>query len=251
MPSCWQEAISALYIGVTGRYRLTWEDRTMEANDQLTRLMRQLDTRLAALTQTVAETKAEAVALHRAGDIARCRSRFMDHKRAQGQLQRVAAYQDMVHQHMDALRNTELNKSLISTLQESSRTLKALGVMDGVKQAELVVKDVETSMMHAHELTSILGAPLASTASLDPSSQSQRDLELELEELLGLEPSAYEERAPVLLRAAEPMPTAAQPPEQVSNRMLLQHEKEEQEREKKEKKKEEDEEERGLGAATI
>ena len=190
MPTCWQEAISALYIGMTGRYQLTWEDRTMEANEQLTRLMRQLDARYEALSQTVADTRAEAVTLHRTGDTARCRARFMDHKRAQGQLQRVVAYQDMVHQHMDALRNTELNKSLISTLQESSRMLKALGVMDGIKQAELVVRDVESSMMHAHELTNLLGQPLATTSSLDASASSQRELELELEELLGLTPSS-------------------------------------------------------------
>lgn len=182
MPSCWEEAVSALYIGLTGRYRLTCEDRTMEAQEQLARLMKQLEARHDLLSQQVATTRSEALAFHRANDRTRARARLVDHRRVRAQLQRVAAYQDMVNQHVDALRNTELNKSLITTLQESSRTLKALGVMDGVKQAEMVVQDVEKSMLHVQELTSMLGAPLATTASLDMDAETE--LEQELETLL-------------------------------------------------------------------
>jgi hypothetical protein len=54
--------------------------------------------------------------------------------------------------------------------------------MDGVKQAELVVQDVEKSMLHVQELTTILGTPLATTASLDM--DAEVDIEQELEALL-------------------------------------------------------------------
>ena len=176
MPSCWEEALSALYIGMTGNYRLTYEDRAMEAEDQLEKLLQQLQKREDALHVSKEKCRQEALAVRR--DKNRCRAKVMEHKRMGAQLERLVQYREMVLQHMDALRSTELNKSLISTLQESSKTLKAMGVIDGVKLAETVVQDVETSMAHVRDLTSVLGTPMAGEPSL-----LEDDLEQELEML--------------------------------------------------------------------
>jgi Snf7 len=158
MPSCFDEMLSTIYLGITGRYKLTYEDRAMIAEDQLQLLMVQLDRRGEVLQDTMKRTQREAISLR--GDKTRCKAKFMEHRRAAAQHDRLVSYRDMVGQHMDALKSTELNKSLISTLQESSKTLKSLGVMDGVRQAEQVVQDVETSMARVLELTTVLGTPM-------------------------------------------------------------------------------------------
>ena len=176
--SCWEEALSALYIGMTGRFRLTHEDRATEAEEQLERLLQQLERRGAALEATCASARADAIASRH--DRPRCKARLMEHKRARAQYDRLISYREMVLQHMDALKSTELNKSLISTLQESSKTLKSLGVMDGVRQAELVVHDVESSMQQVHELTSVLGTPMDGGGL----GVADFDIERELEQLM-------------------------------------------------------------------
>jgi uncharacterized protein YicC (UPF0701 family) len=155
MPSCIQEMLSALFIGLTGKYRLTYEDKAMEAEEQLDRLMVQLDKREEGLRCTVHRAAEEAVRL-KGKDKARCKLKLQEYKRAQAQLDRLVAYKDMVYVHMDALRNTELNKTLIAALQESTKTLKSMGIEDGVKHAEAVVTDVENSMAQAQELTAAL-----------------------------------------------------------------------------------------------
>ncbi len=180
MPTCWEEALSALYLGVTGRFRLTYEDRAIEAEDKLERLLRQLDRREESLSDLRARHKAEALSLRH--DRIRARNKLMDYKRANAELNRISSYRETVLQHMDALKNTELNKSLIQTLQESSRTLRDLGVVDGVRQAEAVVHDVEASMMQVQELTSVLGTPMASL--VDSTTYTTEDLDAELEQLL-------------------------------------------------------------------
>jgi hypothetical protein len=174
MPSCWQEAISAMWIGMTGHYRLTYEDKAMEAEDQLTRLLLQLEKREENLRTSLGRLAREALAV-RGKDRARCRNRVQEHKRAQAQLDRLVAYKDMVLVHMDALHNTELNKTLISALQESSSTLKSMGVVNGVKQAEAMVSDVETSIAQVQELTALLGAPISSHITV-----TDEDLDAEL-----------------------------------------------------------------------
>ena len=180
MPSCWEEAFSALYIGLTGRFRLTYEDRALEAEEKLDKLLRQLDRREQTLMETRAKHRADALSLRH--DRMRARNKLMDYKRATAELDRITSYRETVLQHMDALKNTELNKSLIQTLSESSRTLRDLGVMDGVRQAEAVVQDVEASMMQVQELTSVLAAPMSSV--MDSTAYTAEDLDEELDRLL-------------------------------------------------------------------
>lgn len=180
MTSCWQEAISALWIGLTGNYRLTYEDKAMEAEEQLTRLLQQLDRREESMEATRAKVRQEALAL-RSTDKGRCRTKVLEHKRLGAQLDRLVSYRDMVMQHIDALRNTELNKSLIDTLKESSKTLKAMGITDGIKQAEDVVSDISNSIASVNELTSVLGQPIHI---------EDGDLETELDSLLTDAPEA-------------------------------------------------------------
>jgi hypothetical protein len=176
MPSCWQEAISALWIGVTGHYRLTYEDKAMEAEDQLSRLLLQLEKREDGLRSSLSRLAHEAVAL-KGRDRGRCRQKVQEHKRTQAQLDRLVAYKDTVLVHMDALRNTELNKTLISALQESSKTLKSMGVVDGVRQVETVVSDVETSIAQVQELTALLGTPITANITV---TDDELDRELDL-----------------------------------------------------------------------
>jgi hypothetical protein len=80
---------------------------------------------------------------------------------------------------MDALKNTELNKTLIHALQESSKTLKSMGIVEGVRQAEMVVSDVETSMAQAQELSQVLNQPLMTNSV----HVTELELDAELEEL--------------------------------------------------------------------
>lgn len=216
MPSCLQEAISAMFIAFTGRYRLTYEDKALEAEDQLSRLLLQLDRREEVLRDTVQQCARDALAL-RAKDRVRCRLKLQEYKRAQAQLDRLTSYKDMVSVHMDALRNTELNKTLISALQESSKTLKGMGIVDGVRQAEAVVSDVETSMAQAQELSQVLNAPLGSNSMSITVSEAELDAELGLLEDEGElaadiatielnEPTA--DAAPQQRQAATPIPQA-------------------------------------------
>lgn len=176
--------MSSLWIGVTGNYRLTYEDRAMEAEDQLERLLGQLDRREEKLLETRSRVVAEARQLRAAKDRPRCRAKVLEGKRTQTQLERLQNYRETVEQHMDALRNTELNKSLITTLQESTKTLKSMGIMDGVKQAEAVIGDVQESMASVHELTSVLGTPINIDLSTDADLDRELDLLLEVEEVV-------------------------------------------------------------------
>jgi hypothetical protein len=64
---------------------------------------------------------------------------------------------------------------LISALQESSSTLKSMGVVNGVKQAEAMVSDVETSIAQVQELTALLGTPISSHITV-----TDEDLDAEL-----------------------------------------------------------------------
>ncbi len=183
MPTCWQEAVSAMWIGLMGRYRLSAGDKVMEAEEQLQRLLDQLERREDVLHESQTKTRGEALLLRR--ERGRCRAKVAEYKRIGTQLERLVSYKGMILQQMDAIRNTELNKSLITTLQESSRTLKALGVLDGVKQAEAVVQDVETSMNQALELTSVLGAPLGGGGGgVGAFDVTDDDLDSELAELM-------------------------------------------------------------------
>ena len=168
-----------MFIAFTGRYRLTYEDKALEAEDQLSRLLLQLDRREEVLRDTIQQCAKDALAL-RAKDRVRCRLKVQEYKRAQSQLDRLTSYKDMVSVHMDALRNTELNKTLISALQESSKTLKGMGIVDGVRQAEAVVSDVEASMAQAQELSQVLNAPLGSNTMAITVSEAELDAELGL-----------------------------------------------------------------------
>ena len=160
MPSCLHELVAALWIGFTGKYRLQYADRALEAEDQLQTLLKSLDQRDAALAEQQETLMKEVHSAHKIKNRARCKQKYTEYKRLEVQRQRLTTYKEMVMAHIDALNNTELNKALISTLQESSKTLKAMGVVDGVKQAELVVADVENSMAQVQELTQVLGQPI-------------------------------------------------------------------------------------------
>jgi hypothetical protein len=192
MPSCWQEAMSTVFLMFSGRYRLTYEDKAMEAEDQLSRLLVQLDKREDTLRSSMMSLSQEAIRL-KDKDRARCKHKVQEYKRAQVQLARLVQYKDMVSVHMDALRNTELNKTLITALQESSNTLKSMGIVEGVRQAELVVSDVEASMAQAQELTAILNAPMTTNITV-----TDEDLDAEL----GLLLEEDENEDPILAQAS-------------------------------------------------
>lgn len=174
MPGCLNEVCSALYIALTGRFLSRADERMDETQEQLERLVTNLDARGAVLCTQQVALMAE---LRTMAPGERRKTKFQEYKRVGMQRERLLAYKDMVLTHLDALSNSELNKTLISTLQESAKTLKAMGAVDGVRQAELVVADVETSMMQVQELTQVLGQPLQ----LD---SGTHDLEAELEEML-------------------------------------------------------------------
>lgn len=176
MPSCLHELVSALWIGVMGKYRLRYEDKAEDAEEQLQGLLHSLEKRDAVLDAQQELLLADVQAA-RHKNKARCKQKFIEYKRVVLQRERLHKYRDMVAAHMDALSNSELNKTLISTLQESAKTLKAMGVVDGVKQAELVVADVESSMAQVQELTQVLGQPIH----VD---YDAADWDAELEELL-------------------------------------------------------------------
>jgi hypothetical protein len=179
MPSCWQEALSSLFIAFSGKYRLNYADQALEAEDQLSRLLIQLDKREESLRVSIQSCAQEAIKL-KEKDRARCKLKVQEYKRAQQQLARLITYRDTISIHMDALRNTELNKTLINALQESSKTLKSMGIVEGVRQAELVVSDVETSMAQAQELSQVLNQPL----NLNTLHYSEHEFEEELKQLL-------------------------------------------------------------------
>lgn len=214
MPSCLQEAISAIFIAFTGRYRLTYEDKALEAEDQLSRLLLQLDRREEALRDTVQQCARDALAL-RSKDRVRCRLKVQEYKRAQAQLDRLTSYKDMVSVHMDALRNTELNKTLISALQESSKTLKGMGIVDGVKQAEAVVSDVEASMAQAQELSQVLNAPLGTNTMSITVTEAELDAELQL-----LDDDGTNEMAEIELTSAAEAPSPRRSPRMEPARIL-------------------------------
>jgi len=179
MPSCWQEALSGLYIAFSGKYRLTYADQALEAEDQLSRLLLQLDKREEILRSTIHSSAQEALKL-KEKDRPRCKLKVQEYKRSQMQLTRLLSYRDTISVHMDALRNTELNKTLIQALQESSKTLKSMGIVEGVRQAELVVSDVETSMAQAQELSQVLNQPIMTNSV----QITEFELDAELQDLL-------------------------------------------------------------------
>lgn len=190
MPGCLHETLSALWIGITNKWRLGHDERALEAEDQLQRQLVTLDKKIATLDEQQDLALSEA-RVNKVKNRTRCKQKFIEYKRIEQQRDRLNTYRDMVMTHIDALNNTELNKALISTLQESAKTLKAMGVVDGIRQAELVVQDVESSMAQAQELTQVLGQPLH----MD---YNAVDWDTELEEML---------------KEDEPMPVAVMVPD--------------------------------------
>ena len=176
MPNCLVEMMSALWILLTMKWRLPENEQASDAEESLQRLICNLDKRGLAL-QEQEHALLEEVQANKVRNRARCRQKFFEYKRVQVQKERLNTYRDMVTAHIDALNNTELNKALITTLQESAKTLKSMGAIDGVKQAELVVADVESSMAQVQELTQVLGQPINVNYSMD-------DWNEELEEFL-------------------------------------------------------------------
>lgn len=195
MAGCWREVVSAIYIAVRGKFMLPYEDKAVEAEDQLGRLILQLERREESLQQAADRTAQEAVRCK--ADRKRCRAKLQEYKRAKAQLDRLIAYKDVVYVHMDALKNTELNRTLVEALQESSKTLKSMGIDD--KQAEAVVTDIETSMLQVQDITAALNAPFTVNV-------ADADIEQELEALLRDEQAQGEIQA-------EPAPQAPAPPE--------------------------------------
>lgn len=175
-----------MWIGLTGHYRLSYEDKALEAEERLQKLLTQLEKREETLTAAKVKCADEAISLrgNKEGK-ARCRAKVLECRRINMQIQRLQGYRDTVASHLDALSNTELNQSLITTLEESSKTLKSLGIKDGVKQAETIITGVNESLASIHELTKHLGTPMTLN-----NIETDEELEQELDILMGIdEPS--------------------------------------------------------------
>lgn len=115
-----------------------------------------LEVRETELSEACKRLGREALKRKASGDISGARSKLMERRRGMKRLEKLRSSLVLVDTQLDALRNTELDRELMTTLMASSAALKKAGVGTGVREAEAVMSELDEQMREASELNSVL-----------------------------------------------------------------------------------------------
>jgi hypothetical protein len=109
---------------------------------------------------------------------------FQERRRTQAHLEKLRHGISLLDKQLDALRASELDKELMSSLRASSQAMRQAGIGAGVQEAESVMTELDEHIREASELTSVLATPLVDTAA-GPMLEDEY-LNRELDEELGV-----------------------------------------------------------------
>ena len=140
-------------------------------------VMEQLSTRLLTLELQVRKCVAEARRGKATQNKSLFRSKMLEHRRLNAQMEQLQRYRESALAHMDAMSNHEINQTFMRAIR---------GTVNGLKvnhtEATTAVEDLQESMSSVKEISELLGQPLASVEEA-----TDEDLDAEFMEFTALE----------------------------------------------------------------
>jgi hypothetical protein len=180
--NCLYETVAGAYIRVRSRFVPVIRDDLGEAEESLEACRANLASKERdAAAQCTACTRA-ALDRRKAGDIGGAKfhlqvprpivcvflfflcltppSFCQERKRAVARLDKVRNGIALLDKQLDALRSSELDKELMSSLRASSQAMKRAGIGMDAEEAEKVMNELEDQIHEASEVTNVLATPL-------------------------------------------------------------------------------------------
>ena len=181
--NCLYETVAGAYIRVRSRFVPAIRDDLGEAEESLEACRANLASKeREAAAQCAASTRA-ALARRKAGDIGGAKFHLQvqllrlvflvsvvtyvfsqERKRAVARLDKVRNGIALLDKQLDALRSSELDKELMSSLRASSQAMKRAGIGMDAEEAEKVMNELEDQIHEASEVTNVLATPLTVAA---------------------------------------------------------------------------------------
>ena len=177
--NCLYETVAGAYIRVRSKFVPAIQDDLSEAEESLEACRTNLSSKeREAAAQCAASTRA-ALARRKAGDIGGAKFHLQvqlirlvflvsvvtyvfsqERKRAVARLDKVRNGIALLDKQLDALRSSELDKELMSSLRASSQAMKRAGIGMDADEAEKVMNELEDQIHEASEVTNVLATPL-------------------------------------------------------------------------------------------
>ena len=180
--NCLYETVAGAYIRVRSRFVPVIRDDLGEAEESLEACRANLASKeREAAAQCTACTRA-ALDRRKAGDIGGAKFQLQvprpivcvflfflcftppsfcqERKRAVARLDKVRNGIALLDKQLDALRSSELDKELMSSLRASSQAMKRAGIGMDADEAEKVMNELEDQIHEASEVTNVLATPL-------------------------------------------------------------------------------------------
>ena len=177
--NCFLESFAGAWISVLGILRIqsVADHDSVFIHDNLEMCRISLEKREIEMTETCQKQGREALERKQKGDLLGAKIKLQDRKRTIKRLEKLRNSLNLIDAQIDALKTTELDKEVMSTLLASTAALKKAGIKNGVRDAENVISDLDEQMRESAELTSILSGPLLVGGGNDTMSGSMLDLE--------------------------------------------------------------------------
>lgn len=115
----------------------------------------------------------------------RLKTLLLKSKRARTAMSTIHNKLTLMESQLDTLENNDVNKTILTTLQTSAKAMKKMGLANDLRKTDEVISELEQSMEHAHDINSTVSTSISQFDSgIDDDS-----LEMELDILLGIEPT--------------------------------------------------------------
>ena len=171
------------------------EIRMTAIQDDLSTQIRNLENRETVLLAKEDELTDAAKKRAKLKDKAGVKRKLIEKKRVQQQIDHLRGGIMTLNQHMSVIENTEIDKSLLSTLKAAGQALKDLGVKDGINSVHDTISELEVQLQDANDLTRTLAeGPMNGV--VNSMGEEDEDIMAEFNELMGEEIPAVPEEAP-------------------------------------------------------
>lgn len=155
------------------------ETELMERIDQLTMEAKR---RMGTSAGTVMRSSGSKVAKDPSG----AKRILAERRRVQGQLDKLRSSMAVIDTHINTIKGTELDLTILETLKASGDALKKVGLKGGLKGVEDIVAEVETQVENANEITRVIasGSVAGVLNGIGGDVMTEEEMEEELNELL-------------------------------------------------------------------
>jgi hypothetical protein len=171
---CVRDCMESVYANFIG-YRRSRNDPLMGQEIVLD----ELNTRLVRLELQDRHCLSDARRHRASGSKTLFRSKMLEHRRVQGQIEQLHRFKENAMAQFDALSNHELNRTFIEAMKGIVGTSKSR-VVAAREDAETVMEDLQESVTHVKDLSDILGQPVVG-GMMTSSSEEVTDEDLESE----------------------------------------------------------------------